>query len=284
MYKIALFLLFTCTVFAQKVKEPKAWNADWHKPYPPFKIVGNVYYVGTYDLACYLIVTPKGNILINTGLAASEKSIKNSIKALGFRFSDIKILLNTQAHYDHTGALASVKKQTKAKLFADYADAPVLADGGSSDYALGGEGMSFVPIKADRLLHDGDIIELGGSKLYFYHHPGHTKGSNSYVLDVKDGSKSYRLLIANMPTIVTDKAFNDLAEYPNITQDFAQTIQSLSSLRFDLWVASHASQFNMHSKHKPGDRYNPEAFRDQAGFDSYLADLKKQYLKKLEQK
>src|SRR5580765_4423308 len=101
---------------AQKVNEPKATNAEWSKPYQPFRIAGNLYYVGTYDLACYLITTTHGNILINTGLAASAAQIKNNIETLGFNFADTKILLTTQAHYDHMGAMAAMKKMTGAQL------------------------------------------------------------------------------------------------------------------------------------------------------------------------
>jgi len=156
---------------AQKVKEPKISNTDWAKPYEPFRIAGNLYYVGTYDLACYLITTSKGNILINTGLASSASQIKKNIETLGFKFSDTKILLTTQAHYDHMGAMAFVKKQTGAKLMVNEKEAEVLKDGGASDYALGGHGSVYKPVKPDRLLKDGDTIALGEMKLVMLHHP-----------------------------------------------------------------------------------------------------------------
>lgn len=126
----------------------------------------------TNDLACYLITTPKGNILINTGLAASATQIKNNIETLGFRVADIKILLNTQAHYDHMGAMAAIKNKTGARLMINEKDAPVSKDGGRSDYALGGKGSSFKPVTPDRLLKDGDTIQLGTTQLVLLHHPG----------------------------------------------------------------------------------------------------------------
>ena len=129
---------------------------EWSKPYPPFRIAGNLYYIGTYDLGCYLITTSQGNILINTGLAASAPQIKNNIEKLGFKLSDTKILLTTQAHYDHLGAMAAIKKMTGAKVMADEGDASVMADGGSSDYAMGGHGSIYALLAADSLLHDGD--------------------------------------------------------------------------------------------------------------------------------
>ncbi len=250
---LAITFLFTCLqACAQKINEPPSTNAQWSQPYSPFRMVGNVYYVGTYDLACYLIVTSEGNILINTGLAASASAIKENIEALGFKFADTKVLLTTQAHYDHVAAMAAIKKQTGAQMMVDDKDASVLADGGASDYALGNNVPSYEPVKADRLLKDGDVISLGDMKLIMLHHPGHTKGSCSFLLDVKDQSKKYKVLIANMPTIVTDKKFSDIPSYPDVAKDFAYTLEALKKASFDLWLSSHASQFNLHSKHQPG--------------------------------
>ncbi len=282
---ILCFALLLCSiiVFAQKVNEPKDVPADWSKAYQPFRIAGNLFYVGTYDLACYLITTPQGHILINTGLANSADLIKNSIETLGYTFGDIKILLTTQAHYDHMGAMAKIKKQTGARFMVDEQDAQVAADGGQSDYAFGRKGASFEPVKAEKLLRNNDNIALGGTKIILLHHPGHTKGSCSYLLNVKDNKRSYRVLIANMPSIVTEKAFSDIQAYPQIAEDYAYTFKAMENLKFDLWVSSHASQFNLHQKHKPGDAYNPEKFRDVKGYQTTLAELKKEYDKKLKQ-
>jgi metallo-beta-lactamase class B len=277
---IAIFSLLSFSLTAQEIKEPKT-PEDWTRPYQPFRIAGNLYYVGTYDLACYLVTTKQGNILINTGLAASDTQIKKNIETLGFKFSNIKILLTTQAHYDHMGAMAAIKKATGAQLMVDEKDAEVLTTGGSSDYELGKYGYSFKPVKADRLLHDRDTIQLGDMRLVMLHHPGHTKGSCSFLLDVKDEQRAYRVLIANFPTIVTDKKFSDIPAYPGIAKDYAYTLAAMKKLSFDIWVASHASQFNLHDKHKPGDAYNPAAFIDKEGYERSLSDLQKQYDKKI---
>jgi metallo-beta-lactamase class B len=269
-------------VSAQKINEPQNANPQWSQSYPPFRIVGNVYYVGTYDLACYLITTGQGNILINTGLATSADEIKRNIETLGFKFSDTKILLTTQAHYDHVAAMANIKKQTGASLMANAADADALVTGGSSDYELGKYGVTFKPVKADRLLHNGDTIRLGNSQLIMLHHPGHTKGSCSYLFTVNDEQRSYRVLIANMPSIITDTVFADLPAYPGIAKDYAYTFQAMKHIKFDIWLASHASQFNLHDKHKPGDAYNPEAFADQQGYDASLSNLQKKYDEKMQ--
>jgi metallo-beta-lactamase class B len=279
----ALILSFvSLSVTAQKVQEPKT-DSDWVKPYQPFRIAGNLYYVGTYDLACYLITTTQGNILINTGLSASASQIKSNIETLGFKFADTKILLTTQAHYDHMGAMAAIKKGTGAQLMVDEKDADVLATGGSSDYALGKYGITFKPVKPDRLLHNNDTIKLGNMQLVLLHHPGHTKGSCSYLFTVKDDQRSYVVLIANMPTIVTEQPFTAISAYPSIDRDYAYTLKAMKNISFDIWLASHASQFKLHDKHNPGDAYNPAAFIDQQGYDKALSDLQKQYDERIKQ-
>lgn len=275
---VLLFALIANTTLAQKVQEPKITNAEWAKPFPPFRIAGNLYYVGTYDLACYLITTNQGNILINTGLASSAVQIKKNIEALGFKYADTKILLNTQAHYDHLGAMSTIKKQTHAKFMVQEADAAVASDGGNADYAFGGKGSTFAPVQPDKLLHNGDTIRLGDMQLLLLHHPGHTKGSSSFLFTVKDEQRSYKVLIANMPTIVTDKSFDSIAVYPKIAADYAATFASMKKIQFDLWLASHASQFAMHEKYKPGNSYNPAAFIDRTGYDQSLQELEEAYL------
>ncbi len=265
-------------VQAQKVVEPSTkTHPEWSRPFPPFQIVGNLYYVGTADLACFLIVTPKGNILINTGLASSAQLIKANIKTLGFKLSDTKILLTTQAHFDHLGAMAAIKKVTGAKMMVDYADAPVVADGGLSDYDLDGKVRVFEPVKVDRVLHNSDSIKLGGMKLTILHHPGHTKGSCSYLFDVNDKTRKYRVLIANMPTIVTEKKFPDVHTYPDIAKDYAYTLDAMRHLKFDIWLSSHGIQFDLLAKHRPGSAYNPAAFMDKKNYEEQIKDLQKEY-------
>lgn len=285
MKKILLILFLLSThIFAnaQKVYEPDTHkHPEWSKPFPPFRIAGNLYYVGTTDLACYLIVTPKGNILINTGLASSQPLIKKSIETLGFKLTDTKILLTTQAHFDHLGAMAAIKQLTGAKMMVNEGDAAVVADGGRSDYELTSNVCVFKPIKVDRVLHNGDSIVLGGTKLTILNHPGHTKGSCSYIFNVKDNKRSYRVIIANMPTIVTDKKFKDVTTYPNIAKDYAYTLNAMKHLTFDIWMASHGVQFDLVEKHKPGSPYNPLAFADKKTYYDELNELQAEYDKKL---
>ena len=277
---IVIFSLLTLHINAQSVKEPKR-DTSWEKPYPPFRIAGNLYYVGTYELASYLITTSKGYILINTGVASSAAQIKNNIEALGFKLKYIKILLTNQVHFDHVGAMAAIKKETHAKLMINAADADVLTSGGLSDYELGKYGVMFQPVRADRLLHDGDTIRLGDMKLVMLHHPGHTKGSCSFLFDVHDSAKTYRVLIANMPTIIVDTNFTAVTKYTTIEKDYAYTLQAMKNIQLDIWLAAHCSQFDLHQKHHPGDAYNPAAFTDQKGYDYELKELQQAYDDKL---
>lgn len=280
-YAVFFALALASQLFqSQTINEPKNHPQEWSKPYEPFRIAGNLYYVGTSDLASYLIVTDKGNILINTGLADSLPMIKNNIKKLGFKYQDTKILLLTQAHYDHLGAMAAIKKETGAKLYVNQADAEVVKNGGKSDYEMGKYGVTFAPITPDYILKDKDFISLGDTKLMMLHHPGHTKGSCSFLFETKDHKRKYKVLIANMPTIIVDKKFSEVAAYPTIEQDYEYTLNAMKNLDFDIWVASHAGQFGLLEKRQPKDQYNPTIFMNKKEYMDELDSLEKAYLKK----
>nr|WP_315820952.1 hypothetical protein [Paraflavitalea speifideiaquila] len=165
-------------------------------------------------------------------------------------------------------------------MMVNEGDSAVTADGGRSDYEQGGSDPLFAPVKVDRVLRNGDTIRLGGMHLVMLNHPGHTKGSCSFLFDVKDSKHAYRVLIANMPSIVTDKHFSEIPAYPHIANDYAYTLKAMKNLSFDIWLASHASQFGLHTKHKPGSRYNPSVFVDRKGYDVELKDYEEKYLKK----
>jgi metallo-beta-lactamase class B len=229
--------------------------------FPPFRILGNLYYVGDEDLACYLIVTPQGSILINTGYEFSVPDIRSRMKMLGFRFADIKILLVTHAHSDHAAGMATMKKLTGAKMLAMEREAPLLESGGKTDYLFGSNGW-FNPVKVDRTFQDLDKIELGGTELTAHLTPGHTKGSTSYTFDVAENGRIYHVLIANLGTINPGTVLLHNHEYPDIAGDYAQTYRILRALPCDVFLTSHASQFGLFSKYRPGMSYDPERFLD----------------------
>jgi metallo-beta-lactamase class B len=254
---------------------------SWVLDYPPFRIAGNLYYVGSDDLACYLITTPKGHILINTGVAGSDTMIRRHVETLGFKFRDIKILLASHAHFDHVGAMAAIKQETKAKMMMEEEDAPVLEDGGDSDFDFGGRGFLFEPVRVDRKLHDRDSILLGGMKIEVLHHPGHTKGASSFLFTVKDDKRSYRVLIANIPSILTETKLPSMPAYQKVQEDYAYTLDTMPKLQFDIWFAAHTGQFHLHEKHQPGDPYHPVAFADRPGYDAEIREMQKGFAKRL---
>jgi metallo-beta-lactamase class B len=250
--------------------------------FPPFRILGNLYYVGDEDLACYLIVTPQGSILINTGFEFSVPEIRSRMKTLGFRFADIKILLVTHAHSDHAAGLATVKKLTGAKMLAMEREAPLLESGGKTDYLFGSNGW-FNPVKVDRVFQDGDKIELGGTELMAHLTPGHTKGSTSYTLDIAEGGRTYHVLIANLGTINPGTVLLHNHEYPEIAGDYAQTYRILRALPCDIFLTSHASQFGLFSKYRPGMAYDPERFLDHGIYLRVIDRQENAFLEQLEE-
>ena len=257
-------------------------NPEWTKPFPPFKILGNIYWVGTYDLSTYLITTPQGNILINSGLAETVPLIKSGVEQLGFKMSDTKILLATHGHFDHVAGMAALKKMTGAKMVMSEQDAELLESGGKVDFRFGDSPEArFTPVTVDRKLKDGDKISLGGTVITAHHHPGHTKGATSFTLEVREGAKTYRVGIVNMGSINPGVKVTGMPKYPGIMQDYARTFHDQKEMKIDVWLASHAAQFKLHEKYKPGDAYNPDRFVDPKGFREAVEKLEKTYQEQL---
>jgi len=252
-------------------KQLPVTNEAYVKPFPPLRIVGNLYYVGTFDLAVYLITTSAGNILINTGINDSVAGIRSNIEALGFRFADIKLLLATHGHWDHVAGMAEIKRLTGARMLMHEDDAPMLEDGGNSDYRyLQGRGPIYEAVAVDQRLKDGDKVRLGDTELTVLHHPGHTKGATSFTFTTRDRGRDYSVLIANMASINPGVMVGGMPGFPGITQAYTQTLAKQKQLKPDIWVASHAAQFNLHQKYKPGDPYDPNRFVDPDGYQAKL--------------
>jgi metallo-beta-lactamase class B len=257
-------------------------NADWTRPFPPFRMIGNIYWVGSYDLSTYLITTPQGNILINTGVGDTAQQIKASVEQLGFKIADTRILTATHGHFDHVAGMAELKKMTGARLIVSEGDKELLESGGKADFRFGEvPGARFPPVTVDQTFKDGEKISLGGTELTAHLHAGHTKGATSFTLTVQESGKSYRVIIANMASINPGVTVNGMANYPNITADYARTFRAQKELNSDVWLASHAAQFGMHEKYKPGDAYNPDRFVDPKGFQAAVQKLEKAYLDQL---
>jgi metallo-beta-lactamase class B len=237
------------------------------RPFPPLRIVGNLYYVGTYDLGCYLITTDEGHILINSGYENSVPIIRDNIETLGFNLEDIKIITTNHAHTDHVGGLAELKRLTGAETYMHEADVPLLVSGGDDDYRYpGGRGVIFPPIEVDHQIHDGSTIELGGMVLTAHNHPGHTKGAVSFSMTIEDGGRNYDVLIANMGTVNDSVNLTFEPGYPDIVEAYESTFASQMAMHPDIWVAPHAGHFNFHEKYQPGMPYSPETFLDPDGW------------------
>jgi metallo-beta-lactamase class B len=278
--KLVVTLSFVGVLSAQQ--PTGGTNADWTRPFPPFRIIGNIYWVGTYDLSTYLIVTPQGNILINTGVGDTANVIKANVEQLGFKLADTKILTATHGHYDHVAGMAALKRMTGATLAISERDAELLESGGKKDFRFGNTASAqFEPAKVDRLLKDGEHVTLGGTDLTVHHHPGHTKGAVSFTLTVQEGGKPYRVVIANMASINPGVTVSGMPGYPGITDDYARTFREQKAMTIDVFLSSHASQFSMHDKYKPGDPFNADRFVDPKGFRAAVERLEKAYVDQL---
>jgi len=260
-------------------------NEAWVQPFPPVRVIGNLYHVGTYDLASYLITTPEGHILINTGAYDSSQMIRSNIEELGFEFEDIEILLTTQAHMDHVADLAAIKRVTGAQMFAHEGDVAALEDGGNTHYSYPeGRGANFEPIMVDEVLQHGDTIELGGTVLTLHHHGGHTRGASSFTFDtMDDDGQSYSVLVVNMGSINSGVELLNTPAYPEIASAFESTFAAQKALSADVWVSSHAGHFNLHDKFSPGDPYDPQRFVDPQGYREKIASYERAYLMQLRQ-
>jgi len=282
---LSLSLVSVASVSTQApFKEPPVTNEIWTKPFPAVRIVGNVYYVGTYDLSSYLITTDQGHMLINTGVGSSVPMIRANIESLGFRFDDIELLLATHGHWDHVGGMAAIKRLTGARMLMHEADVPVLEDGGSSDFRFypKGRGTVYESVKVDQALRDGEKVRLGKTELTVHHHPGHTKGATSFTFTVREGGRDYRVGIINTAGINEGVQLLKSPGYPTIVQDYANTIARQKQMTIDVFLSSHAGQFRLHEKYKPGDAYNPSRFVDPEGFRAAVERTEKTYQAQLQ--
>jgi len=247
--------------------------AEWTAPFPPFRIAGNLYYVGSGDLASYLIATPKGLILINGNLTSSPPLIRKSVEALGFRFSGIRILLISHAHYDHCGGSAEIIKQTGAKYEVMDGDVPVVESGGKSDFAYGAvKTMQFPPARVDRVLHDGDTVQLGSTVLTAHLTAGHTRGTTTWTMDERQGGRLLHVVIVGSPNVNSGYKLMGNTVYPQIAADYAHQFSVLKALPCDIFLGAHGGYFDLSDKYarwKAGDK---DAFIDPAGYKAYVAE------------
>jgi metallo-beta-lactamase class B len=253
-------------------------DPDWTRPFPPFRIAGNLYYVGSADLASYLIVTPAGLILINSSLEASVPLIRRSVEQVGFHFSDIRILLISHAHSDHCAGSAQIVKLTGANYFVMAGDVRVVESGGLADFQYGAEpGQLYPPTHVDRVLHDGDTVELGGTALTAHLTAGHTRGTTTWTMDENQNGRTLHVVIVGSPNVNPGYKLVGNKVYPQIAADYQHGFAVLQSLPCDIFLGAHGSYFDLKEKYARLQSGARNAFIDPAGYKAYIAERQRAF-------
>jgi metallo-beta-lactamase class B len=245
---------------------------DWDEPFPPYKIIGNGYYVGTKGLASFLITTPEGNILINSDFERTVPAIRASVEKLGFRFRDTKILLGSHAHNDHMEGDAMVKELTGALVMAMAEDVQAL-----EKMRPGNK-----PHPIDRVLHDGDQVTLGGATLVAHLTPGHTRGCTTWTMKVQDGGTTYDVVIVGSVNVNPGYILVGNKRYPQIDKDYARAFKILQSLPVDVFLGAHGDYYGMEAKYARMKAGGPNPFIDPDGYHAYLSERQRSFEAELE--
>ncbi len=252
----------------------------WNEPVEPFRIAGNLYYVGAREVTSYLVATPIGHVVIDSGFAETVPQVLANIRTLGFRPEDVEWLLISHPHYDHAGGIADLRGATGARIAVSAADAEQAARGGVGDFAFG-DRFPYRPFTADRLLRDGDTVALGGSVLTANVTPGHTRGCTSWTMDVVEGGKPLHVVfVCSVTAPGYQLAKNDA--YPSIVDDYRQTFRRLGAMPADVFLAAHGSFFGLVEKRAALCR-NPERnpFVDPEGYRDHVERLRQQFEQRL---
>jgi metallo-beta-lactamase class B len=261
-----LFLVAAATAGSARQIDTSTWNL----PFEPFRVAGPIHYVGTSELAAYLIRTPQGHILVDGGLPESAPLIERSIRQLGLRVEDVEILLTTQAHFDHVGSLAALQKASGAKVVVMAGDAALVEAGGRGDY-LFGDTMPFPAVKVDRVLQDGDTVALGGISLTAHLTPGHTKGCTTWTTEIVEGGRRLSVVFAGSTSVNPGTVLPSMPSYPAVGADYERAFAVQASLGPDIWLAAHAGQFGLVAKRAKQKAGGPNPFIDPAGWTASVA-------------
>jgi metallo-beta-lactamase class B len=272
---LAGFFLASNNLFAQADETSRSWN----KPVAPFRIAGNLYYVGAVEITSYLITTPEGHFLLDGGFVETAPQIERNITELGFQLTDVKFLLNSHAHFDHAGGLAELKKVTGARFVASERDAPLLRSGGHGDFRFG-DTLTFPPIAPDRIVHDGEALQLGNQIMIAHLTPGHTKGCTTWTMKIHAENKVYDVVFVGSQSAL-DYKFVGEESYAGITDDFERSFALLKHLPCDIFLASHGSFFHFVEKHERLFGGNSNAFIDPDGYKTYLRESERDFRNKL---
>jgi metallo-beta-lactamase class B len=248
------------------------------EPFPPHQVVGNVYYVGSKELATYLITTPEGHFLINSGFEETVPLIRDAVNKLGLKLTDVKYLLASHAHSDHVAGHAAMKKLTGAKVLVMRGDAEVIRSGGVGQYLYADS--RWPACEVDQVLDDGDKVTLGGTTLVARRTPGHTRGCTTWTWQAKEGHKKYDVVVIGSPNANPGYKLVGNKEYPEIADDFAKTFKLLKSFPCDVFLGAHGEYYGMAAKYERiKDKEDP--FVDSKGYKEYVELKQKEFETKL---
>jgi len=248
---------------------------DWMLPFEPRRIVGNIYYVGSNLISSFLIGTPAGNILVDTGPVEMLPQVMANIEKLGFKPQDVKLLLNSHGHFDHCGGFAEFKRRTGATVVASKLDGELMARGGKADFYWGDD-LAYEPVKPDRTISDDGSVEFGGVTLTAHLTPGHTKGCTSWSMRVNEAGKDYEVLfLCGLTASVYKLTNND--KYPNIVDDERNTLRKLRGMYADVLLASHGFYFDLTGKaaRQKAGALNP--FIDPDELSRHVTEMEKEF-------
>jgi metallo-beta-lactamase class B len=252
---------------------------DNDRRFPPHKVAGNLYYVGSKDLAAYLVATKDGHILINSCFAETVPWIKESVGKLGYKWTDVKFLLNSHGHNDHCAGNALVRKETGCKVLIMEGDDEIVRTGGKGDFQYD---ASFEPCPVDRVLKDGDVVKLGGSQLTAVKTAGHTRGCTTWTMKVSDGGKTLNAVIIGSPNVNPGYRLVNNGKYPSIAEDYKKTFKTLKSLPVDLFLGAHGQYYGLDKKYPKLKSGLGNPFIDAAGYLAYVTEREQAFLKELE--
>jgi len=249
----------------------------WNDPVPPFRIAGNVYYVGTNEMAIFLVTTPAGHILLDSGFEARVPQLQASVERLGFRFGDIKILLASHAHIDHVQGHARVRALTGARVVVSRADARVIETGGQGEWAYG-DLYSWTPCPVDTVIDDGAAVELGGTTLTAHLTPGHTRGATTWTMTVDDGGRKLAVLFFPSATVPPGARLVGNPDFPTVIEAFEGSFATWRRLPCDIFLGAHASFFGMQAKaRRLGAGESPNPFIDPAGYARTIDEMERRF-------
>jgi metallo-beta-lactamase class B len=253
----------------------------WEEPAEPVKIVEPLYFVGTKGLGVFLFTTSEGHILMNSGMPSSGPMIVQSIRKLGFRPEDIKIMINGHAHIDHAGAFAYLKQLSGAQLMVMREDVPAMESGDREDFKYGND-FVYPPVKVDRILRDGDTVQLGEVQLTAYHTPGHTRGATTWIATVIDGGRPYVVAFPDGAGFNPGYRLANNPSYPGIADDFRNTHHKLEMLKPDIWLAQHNEYYDLEGKRKRAEAEGVSAWLDPEGYRRWVASKKRAFEDKVD--